>query len=108
MVAAGEGATMAWTDAQPVGLPGLVAMMAGGLLFFASLIWTRIGAAGGGPPAARSGLSRWGILIQCLAFFAAGFGGIRLALPTGSPAALLEGLAVAALMLLAVLLFAAA
>ena len=93
---------------QPVGLPGLAAMIAGGLLFFASLIRTRIGTHAGGPAARSSSLSKWGIFIQTLAFFAAGFGGVVVRLPATSPKALLEGLIVAALMLLAVSLFTAA
>jgi len=93
---------------QPVGLPGLAAMIAGGLLFFASLIRTRIGAQRGGPAARSSNLSKWGIFIQTLAFFAAGVGGVVVRLPTASLKALLEGLIVAALMLLAVFLFTAA
>jgi len=93
---------------QPVGLPGLAAMIAGGLLFFISLIRTRIGTSGDGPAAARSGLSKWGIFIQTLAFFAAGLGTVAVRLAPASAKALLEGLIVAALMLLAVLLFTAA
>jgi protein-S-isoprenylcysteine O-methyltransferase Ste14 len=95
---------------QPVGMPGLVAFMAGGLLFFASLIRTRIGADRGGRGAAvaRSDLSRWGILIQMLGFLATGFGGILIGLAPMSPAALAGGAAVALLMLLAIGLFSAA
>jgi protein-S-isoprenylcysteine O-methyltransferase Ste14 len=94
---------------HPVGLPGLIAILAGGLLFFASLIWTRIGAGrAGGASARSSSLSRLGVFIQMLGFFSAGFGAVVVALPWTSPEALLAGLAVAALMLLAVLLFAAA
>jgi protein-S-isoprenylcysteine O-methyltransferase Ste14 len=94
---------------HPVGWPGLIAIMAGGLFFFASLIWTRIGASrGGGASARSSGLSRWGVFIQMLGFFSAGFGAVVVALPWTSREALLAGLAVAVLMLLAVLLFSAA
>jgi protein-S-isoprenylcysteine O-methyltransferase Ste14 len=94
---------------HPVGLPGLIAIVAGGLLFFGSLIWTRVGAGGaGGASAKRSSLSRWGVFIQMLGFFAAGFGAIVVALPWTSPEALLAGFAVAALMLLSVFLFTAA
>ena len=93
---------------QPVGWPGLVAMMGGGALFFVSLIRTRIGTGPGGPSAASSNLSKWGIFIQILGFFAAGIGGVLVRLPTASAKALLEGLIVAALMLLAVFLFTAA
>ncbi|HVQ10069.1 MAG TPA: isoprenylcysteine carboxylmethyltransferase family protein [Allosphingosinicella sp.] len=95
---------------QPVGLPGLIAFAAGALLFFASLSWTRIGADRGdkSAPAARSQLSRWGVFIQMLGFFAAGFGGILIGLAPTSPAALVEGAAVALLMLMSVGLFGAA
>jgi protein-S-isoprenylcysteine O-methyltransferase Ste14 len=95
---------------QPVGMPGLVVFAAGGLLFFVSLAWTRIGTArrGEGAPAARSALSRWGVFIQMLGFLATGFGGILIGLAPTSPAALAEGAAVALLMLLAVGLFSAA
>jgi protein-S-isoprenylcysteine O-methyltransferase Ste14 len=101
---------LAWFHPQPVGSPGLIAFMAGALMFFASLIWTRIGTSrgAGGAPARKSGLSKWGILIQCLAFFATGFGGLVQTLPPGSPRALIDGALVAALMLLAVLMFTAA
>jgi protein-S-isoprenylcysteine O-methyltransferase Ste14 len=101
---------LAWLHMQPVGLPGLIAMMAGGLLFFASLLWTRIGAGKGGGEsvAKKSNRSRWGVFVQMLGFFAAGFGGIHIALPTTSPLALGEGAVVAALMLLALYLFTSA
>ena len=101
---------LAWLHMQPVGLPGLIAMMAGGLLFFASLAWIRIGAAKGdtGPATRKSSRSRWGVFVQMLAFFSAGFGGVHIALETTSPMALGEGAAVAALMLLALYLFTSA
>lgn len=91
---------------QPVGLPGLAAMMAGGLLFFASLLRMRSG--GGGAAGKRSGLSRVGIALQMLAFFTAGLGRIAATLPPASPRALIEAAAIAGLMLLSVLLFVAA
>jgi protein-S-isoprenylcysteine O-methyltransferase Ste14 len=95
---------------QPVGLPGLIALVVGGLLGFVSLAWTRIGAgkSGGGDTAKKSSRSRWGVFVQMLAFFSAGFGGIHIALPTTSPLALGEGAVVAALMLLALGLFTSA
>jgi protein-S-isoprenylcysteine O-methyltransferase Ste14 len=101
---------LAWLHLQPVGLPGLIALVAGGLLFFASLAWTRIGASksGDGAAAKKSSRSRWGVFIQMLAFFSAGFGGIHLALPATSSLALGEGAAIAALMLLALGLFISA
>jgi protein-S-isoprenylcysteine O-methyltransferase Ste14 len=101
---------LAWFHPQPVGSPGLIAFIAGGLMFFASMIWTRIGTSrgGGGAPARKSGLSKWGVFIQCLAFFATASGRRWQVLPPGSPRALIDGALVAALMLLAVLLFTAA
>ena len=101
---------LAWLHLQPVGLPGLIALMGGFLLFFASLAWTRIGAsrADGGAAARKSSLSRWGVLIQILGFSAVGFGTVVVALPATSPLALGEAAAVAALMLLAFGLFTAA
>ena len=91
---------------QPVGLPGLAAMTAGGLLFFASLLRMRPG--GGGAAGKRSGLSRIGIALQMLGFVTAGLGRVAATLPPASPLALAEGAAVAALMLASVLLFVAA
>jgi len=93
---------------QPVGLPGLVAMMIGGAIFFASLIRMRPGGGGGGAAGKSSGLSRLGIFIQMLAFAATGFGRVAAILPPASPLAMLEAAIVAALMLLCVLLFLAA
>jgi protein-S-isoprenylcysteine O-methyltransferase Ste14 len=100
----------AWLHSQPVGLPGLIAFLAGAMLFFASLAWTRIGTARADERGAtkKSGLSRWGVLIQSLAFFGVGFGGIAAVLPPTSPLAIGEAVAVAVLMLLAVGLFVAA
>jgi protein-S-isoprenylcysteine O-methyltransferase Ste14 len=92
---------------QPVGLPGVIALTIGGLLFFAAVIRMRVGG-GGAPAKARAGRSRWGIAIQALAFFLTGIGRIVATLPPAGPRALVEGLAVAALMLLSVLLFVAA
>ena len=95
---------------QPVGLPGVTALMIGGLLFFASLLWTRIGASRGSGEAGakKSNRSKWGVFIQMLGFFATGLGAIVIALPAASPLALGEGLVVAALMLLSVGLFTGA
>jgi protein-S-isoprenylcysteine O-methyltransferase Ste14 len=94
---------------QPVGLPGLIALMAGFLLFFASLGWTRLGANRAGGLAARtSSLSRWGVFVQMLGFASTGFGPVLLALPATSPLALGEAAAIAALMLLALGLFVSA
>ena len=101
---------MSWLHLQPVGLPGLIALMAGGLLFFASLAWTRLGARSGDGAAVakKSNVSRWGVFVQMLGFSAVGFGAIRLSLPATSAPALGEGAAVALLMLLALGLFTSA
>ena len=101
---------LALVHMQPVGLPGLMALTGGGLLFFASLAWTGLGSnrAGGGTAAKKSGLSRWGVFIQMLGFASTGFGPLWISLPATSPLALGEGAAVAALMLLALGLFTAA
>jgi protein-S-isoprenylcysteine O-methyltransferase Ste14 len=98
---------LSWLHLQPVGLPGLIALMAGGLLFFASLAWTGLGAGRGDRAAVarKSNVSRWGVFIQMLGFAAVGFGAIRLGLPATSAPALAEGAAVALLMLLALGLF---
>jgi protein-S-isoprenylcysteine O-methyltransferase Ste14 len=91
---------------QPVGLPGLAALTIGGLLFFANLVRARIG--GGGAAKRRASLSTVGILTQMLAFFTTGLGRVSATLPPASPVSLAEASAVAALMLVAVLLFVAA
>jgi len=92
---------------QPVGLPGLIALTIGGLLFFASVIRMRAGG-GGSTVKRRASLSTLGIAIQMLAFFLTGIGRVAATLPPASPLALIEAAAVAALMLLSVLLFVAA
>jgi protein-S-isoprenylcysteine O-methyltransferase Ste14 len=106
MIGGRKGKGMILFQPQPVGLPGLAALTAGGLLFFASLVRARVG--GGGAAKQRSGLSTLGILVQMLAFFATGLGGVRAILPPAGPLALLEAILVAALMLASVLLFVAA
>jgi protein-S-isoprenylcysteine O-methyltransferase Ste14 len=93
---------LALVHRQPVGVPALIVLIGGLLLFFASLARTRAGAKGGGEtPAKKSSLSRLGVFIQMLGFAAAGFGPVLIALPATSPLALGEAAAVAALMLLA-------
>src|SRR5205085_7713943 len=105
-----RGLTMlALVHKQPVGLPGLIVLLGGLLLFFASIGWTWVGAKGGGGTAAKkSNLSRLGVFVQMLGFASAGFGQILIALPATSPLALGEAAAVVALMLLALGLFTAA
>lgn len=99
---------MTYFQPQPVGVPGLIAITAGGLAFFASVLATRFGSGSAAPAKRTAGLSTLGVLIQMLAFAAAGFGRIVVARPADSAAALLEGAAVALLMLAAVGLFWAA
>lgn len=100
---------LALVHQQPVGLPALIALIGGLLLFFASFAWIRAGAKGGGGTAAKkTNLSRLGVFIQMLGFASVGFGPVLIALPATSPLALGETAAVTALMLLALGLFAAA
>jgi len=93
---------------QPVGVPGLVALAIGGLLFFASMFWARAGGGKSGAAKQSAGLSRVGILAQMLAFFATGLGPVRASLAPASPLSLIEAILVTALMLVSVLLFVAA
>jgi protein-S-isoprenylcysteine O-methyltransferase Ste14 len=93
---------------QPVGWPGLAALVVGGLCFFAALAKTRIGARGSGEPARSSPLSALGIALQMAGFFATGFGPMAITLAPAGAAALIEALAVAALFAASVLLFTAA
>jgi protein-S-isoprenylcysteine O-methyltransferase Ste14 len=95
-------------EAHPVGIPGLVAVVVGGLLFFALLIRTLVAAGGAGAGEKRSGASRLGILVQMAGFASVGFGPMRIVLPSDSPAALAAAAAVAALMGSAALMFLAA
>jgi protein-S-isoprenylcysteine O-methyltransferase Ste14 len=93
---------------QPVGTPGLAALVVGGLAFFAMLTATRIRARASEASERRSLRSAPGIVLQMLGFFAAGFGPVEATLPAGGAAALAEGAAVAILMAGSVLLFASA
>jgi protein-S-isoprenylcysteine O-methyltransferase Ste14 len=95
-------------SAQPVGLPGVAALLIGGLGFFAALIRTRLGARGSSAGSRSSTLSTLGIFLQMVAFIATGFGQVDVALAPASPASLAEAAAIAALMIAAVLIFAAA
>jgi protein-S-isoprenylcysteine O-methyltransferase Ste14 len=93
---------------QPVGTPGLVALILGGLGFFATLAVTRLGAGSSGSGGKKSARSVVGIFLQMLGFAATGFGPVRATLAaTGAPA-LAEAAAVAALMAGSVLLFGSA
>jgi protein-S-isoprenylcysteine O-methyltransferase Ste14 len=93
---------------QPVGVPGLAALVIGGLGFFAALLKTRLRSGGSGAGSRSSTLSMLGIFLQMAGFFATGFGPVEVVLAPASPAGLGEAFAVAALMIAAVLLFAAA
>jgi protein-S-isoprenylcysteine O-methyltransferase Ste14 len=76
------------------------------ILFFASLVralMKRTPESGG----RREGKSRIGIVLQSISFFFAGFGGMRIALPLLSPAALAGAVAVLLLMGGALYLFTA-
>lgn len=99
---------MPFFQSQPVGVPGLIAVTAGGLAFFASVLATRLGNRSAAPAKRKSGLSTLGVFIQMLAFAGTGFARIAVALPADSPAALAEGAAVTLLMLASVALFWAA
>ena len=93
---------------QPVGLPSLVAILVGGLAFFAALVRARIAAGAAGVGERRSGLSRIGIGLQGIGFAITGFGTVSPSLPAGDVAAILGGLFVAAAMAASVALFVAA
>src|SRR3954468_23630337 len=93
---------------RPVGMPGLVALVAGGLCFFAMLLKTRLAAGPSAGGETRSGRSVVGIALQMVGFASAGFGPLRIGLASRSTEALAEAAIVAALMAGAVLLFVAA
>ena len=98
-------------DSHSVGFPGLVVMMLAFLLFFIALVAAR-GRSSGADAAPekqrRSSTSIIGILVQMLGFVAVGIGPIRIALASGSPLAIGEGAAIAALMAFALGMFLAA
>jgi protein-S-isoprenylcysteine O-methyltransferase Ste14 len=93
---------------RPVGVPGLAALVAGGLCFFAMLLKTRLSTSRSAGGEKRSGRSVFGIVLQMLAFATTGFGRMRPDRAPGSAEALAEAATVAALMAGAVLLFVAA
>jgi protein-S-isoprenylcysteine O-methyltransferase Ste14 len=93
---------------RPVGEPALVAMVAGGALFFALLIRTSLRAAPSEEGARKSSVSRLGIFVQMLAFAVTGVGPVHPILPAMGSTSLAETAAVALLMAGAVALFAAA
>jgi protein-S-isoprenylcysteine O-methyltransferase Ste14 len=92
---------------QPVGLPGLAALMLGFVAFAVAVIAARRGrdTADAGPQR-RSSRSIVGIAVQTLAFFLTGVGASTATLDPLSPLALGEAAAVALLMAGAVAVFA--
>ena len=100
------GATM--LAAQPVGLPGLAALVAGGFLFGAAVVRARLTAPASERGGERAGASVAGILLQMVAFASTGSGPVRIELDPVGTAALAQGLVVAALFAAAVALFLAA
>jgi len=78
-----------------------------GILFFAFLIRAIVRRPKEAGDGKREAKSRNGIILQSVAFFIAGFGGVRLALPLFSPAAIASTAAVVVLMSGAMYLFAA-
>src|SRR5436853_4305425 len=93
---------------QPVGTPGLAAIVLGGLACCASLLATRIGAGAPGSGDKRSARSAAGIALQMLGFAITGFGPVRASLAATGLPALAEAAAVAGLLLLSVLMFRSA
>jgi protein-S-isoprenylcysteine O-methyltransferase Ste14 len=94
--------------AQPVGVPGLVILIVGGVAFFAAVVRAGFAAAAESGGGKKSATSRIGIALQMIGFACTGFGPTRFVLPAASPAALAIGAAVAMLMGCAVALFVAA
>jgi protein-S-isoprenylcysteine O-methyltransferase Ste14 len=93
---------------QPVGTPGLIALMAGFALFTLALLVARMRLRRDpdpGPPARKSAASLVGIAIQGVSLFIVGFGPILAQLPPASPLAIEEGIAVGVLMAMAAGLF---
>jgi len=93
---------------HPVGEPGLIALIAGAVLFVAVVLRRRIAMRrvernGGG-----SNLSRGGIFLQAIGYALTAFGPVRIALPASSSSAMLGGVAVAVLMAGAIALFVSA
>jgi protein-S-isoprenylcysteine O-methyltransferase Ste14 len=92
---------------HPVGVPGLVALLVGGALFFAALIRSSL-SRDASESGQKSGLSRIGIGLQMAGFALTGFGPVRGSLPTASPEAIAAAFAVALLMGGATALFVSA
>ena len=92
---------------DPVGLPGLVALIVGLVAFAAALIAARRrrGREAAGAPASRSRRSLIGIVVQMLGLLLIGAGQVRPILPDTAPRAIGEAAIVALLMAGAVGLF---
>ena len=91
-----------------VGVPGLLAILIGGGLFFAALIRASLGREPSETPGKKSGLSRLGIALQMAGFALTGFGPVRASLPPAGPYSIGETLLIALLMGGAVWLFVSA
>jgi len=83
-----------------VGLPGLFAIMAGFVIFFAALMLARMRATkeAAAPIAQKASVTWWWIVIQGIGIGIIGFGPVRVELESGSTKAIVEGIAVALLM----------
>lgn len=92
---------------DPVGLPGLIALGVGIVVFVITLLRARARGAKSpkSPDARRSNASIWGIALQAIGIAVVGFGPIRIELESASVKALVEGAIVLVLMLAAVGLF---
>jgi len=97
---------LALIDPQPVGLPGLCAMLAGFLMFVPLLaLARRRGAKSSRPESQTKARASWiGVAIQMLGFAVVGFGPLRV-LTTNSPATVAAAAGVCALMLFTILMF---
>jgi len=100
---------LALIDPQPVGLPGLYAMLAGFVLFLALLgLARRRGAESARPESQIRARASWiGVAIQMIGFVAVGFGPLRV-MTTNSPATYAQATGVFALMLFTILMFLSA
>lgn len=85
---------------DPVGLPGLAALMLGFVVFFAALMVARMRATreAAAPIAQKASVTWAWIIVQGIGIGIIGFGQIRIELDSGSTKAIVEGLAVALLM----------
>jgi protein-S-isoprenylcysteine O-methyltransferase Ste14 len=95
---------------EPIGTIGLLAMAAGFALFLISLLFAGArGEKADKPQSQTKAGSSWiGVLVQMLAFLCVGFGPMRIAYAPDTAPALIEGVLVAALMLLTIGLFLSA